>query len=78
MPSDDISEAARTRRTIRRMCALLVLTIATAVTSLESASYGNLILYFQVGSVIYLAGSVYLDLVATDPADAGAEGDAAD
>lgn len=70
MPSDDdLSEAARTRRTIRRMSAILVLTIATAVTSLETAEYENLMPVFQVGSVIYLAGSVYLDLVVVDADD---------
>jgi hypothetical protein len=83
MPSDDdtLSEAARTRRTIRRACAILVLTVATGVTSMETAEYETLMPLFQVGSVFYLAGSVYLDLSAVDADDedeAGAEEDAAD
>lgn len=82
MPSDDdLSEAARTRRTIRRACAVLVLTIATGVTSLETAEYETLMPLFQVGSLFYLAGSVYLDLFAVDADDgdgAEAESDTAD
>lgn len=52
--SDDISEAARTRETIRRVGALLAFTIATTGTALQAGAVDPLLAFVQIGCGGYL------------------------